>query len=60
MRGKRARFLRNLVKKADANMLFSIRNYFGEFTENMNEVQIYRAAKKLWPVYGRKEKWGCQ
>lgn len=59
MSGSRRKWLTNLVKKRDLNMLISIRKHYGKSTADMDEEKLLRAAKKLWPLCGEKENWGC-
>jgi hypothetical protein len=48
MRKTRVKFLWNLIKKNDPNLLISIRGIYGDKTKDMEEHKIYEIAKKLW------------
>lgn len=48
MRGKRAKQFRNLVAEQDQRVLFAVRNYYANLTEKMDDVGMYRAAKRLY------------
>lgn len=53
------RIIRNLALKKDPNLLNTIRRIRGSKTfEKMSGIAMYRWAKKLWSIYGRKENWG--
>ena len=48
MRGKRAKQLRELVGSQDQNIFLQVRNYYVDLTEKMDDVGVYRAAKRLY------------
>lgn len=48
MRGKRVKWIKDLVIGDDPSLLLTIRNYYGEQTEKFNDSKIYRKAKKLY------------
>lgn len=48
MNGRAAKQLRVLVAEENPAILLAIRTFYGEKTENMNDIQLYRAAKKLY------------
>jgi hypothetical protein len=50
MRKTRVKFLWNLIKKNDPNLLISIRGIYGDKTKDMDEYKIYEIAKKLWSI----------
>lgn len=59
MRGKRARWIKDLVIGDDPSLLLTIRNYYGSKTDQFDDAKIYRKAKQLWSecVPGTKN-WG--
>lgn len=59
MSGKRVKWLNNLVKTYDVQLLLTLRNIYGEKTNNFDEIQLLEKAKKCWKnkVPGI-EKWG--
>jgi hypothetical protein len=48
MNGKPAKKIRKLLKKPDTALLVLIHKVYGEETKNMNERQVYQAAKKMY------------
>jgi hypothetical protein len=48
MRGKRVKWIKDLVVRDDPSLLLTIRNYYGTQTEKFNDSRIYRKAKKLY------------
>lgn len=48
MNGKPAKKIRRLLKKPDTALLVLIHKVYGEETKNMNERQVYKAAKKMY------------
>ena len=59
MNSARAKWIRELVTDEDPSLLLSVRQYFGEKTKEMDDVAIYKAAKKLWEKnIPEKKKWG--
>jgi hypothetical protein len=48
MRKKRCMWIRELVTSDDPSLLMTIRNYYGQRTENFDDVQLYEKAKKLY------------
>ena len=61
MSQKRVKWIRNLIRNKDSNLLITVRNYCGEKTETMNSKEIYREARKLWRLKVREtKKWGIK
>jgi len=48
MNGKQAKKIRKLLAKPDTALLVHIHKVYGEETKNMNERQVYKAAKKMY------------
>jgi len=48
MSQKKFRWLRQLVKNYDINLLLDLRNVHGEKTNEMDEKKLYKETKKLW------------
>lgn len=48
MNGQTAKILRQLVAEENPAILLALMNAYGEKTKEMDDVQIYRAAKKLY------------
>ncbi len=48
MNGKKAKQIRKLLAKPDTALLVLIHKVYGEETKNMNERQVYKAAKKMY------------
>jgi len=59
MNGKRSRWIKTLVEDIDPPMLLTVRDHYGEKTNEMDEYTLYQAAKTLWKkgVKGT-NKWG--
>ena len=59
MNQKKSKWIANLVKNKDINLLMTVRNHCGKKTEKMEDRELYRVAKKLWilQIEGV-EKWG--
>ena len=48
MNGRVSKVLRKLVVNENPAILVAVRDYCGEKTENMDDLQIYRTVKKLY------------
>jgi len=48
MNGKQAKKIRKLLTKPDTALLVLIHKVYGEETKNMNERQVYKAAKSMY------------
>ena len=59
MNSSRLKWIRELVTDEDPSLLLSVRQYYGEKTKEMDDVMIYKAAKKLWRKnIPEKKNWG--
>jgi hypothetical protein len=48
MRGKRVKWIKDLVVGDDPSLLLTVRNYYGNQTEKFNDSKVYRKAKELY------------
>jgi len=48
MRGKKVKWIKDLVIGEDPALLVTMRNYYGEKTEQFDDSKLYRKAKELY------------